>query len=251
MTTNKNTSGRFVWHELITNDVEAAKGFYGELFGWRSRAMDMGPGGAYTLLSAGDRDIAGIATLKSGSPRWLAYVSHPDVDAAIATAKAEKAELVGGVVSVPNVGRYAELRHDSAGTFAVMTMNEEPKEEERPALGTFCWNELVTQSPASAAAFLGKVFGYKAEEKAMGMPDPYTLLLRGEAQAAGIMKALDGKAKNAWLGYVAVADLDASQAKAKKLGATEIVPEMKVPGLGRFLVDLDRQGAMIALFQGE
>src|SRR5215510_8485289 len=27
--------GRFVWHDLLTKDVNAAKRFYGELFGWR------------------------------------------------------------------------------------------------------------------------------------------------------------------------------------------------------------------------
>ena len=27
--------GRFVWHDLLTKDVSAARRFYGELFGWR------------------------------------------------------------------------------------------------------------------------------------------------------------------------------------------------------------------------
>ncbi|MBL8739935.1 MAG: hypothetical protein JNK04_02540, partial [Myxococcales bacterium] len=38
MTIN-NQSGRIIWHELLTNDVESAKGFYGELFGWKNRSV--------------------------------------------------------------------------------------------------------------------------------------------------------------------------------------------------------------------
>lgn len=246
----KNTSGRFVWHELTTSDVESAKGFYGELFGWKARPMNVGPNGSYWLLSAGDKDIAGITTLSSGSPRWLSYLSHPDVDQAVSTAKAAGATLEGKVIDVQNVGRYAELRHPEAGAFAAMTMKDEGADEETSGLGTFCWNELVAQNPAAAASFYQKVFGYAVESKDMGMPEPYTLLLRGQRQAAGIMKAMDPKAKTSWLGYVAVADLEASQSKAKKLGATDILPTMSVAGLGRFSVHSDRQGVMIALFQG-
>ena len=28
------TPGRFVWYDLVTNDIPAARAFYGELFGW-------------------------------------------------------------------------------------------------------------------------------------------------------------------------------------------------------------------------
>ena len=33
--------GRFVWHDLMTKDLEASKRFYAELFGWRVQQMDI------------------------------------------------------------------------------------------------------------------------------------------------------------------------------------------------------------------
>jgi len=249
MTTNT-SSGRIIWHELLTSDVEAAKGFYGELFGWKSRTVEMGPM-PYTLLSVGEKDIGGLIKAQSGSPRWLAYSSVADVDAALKQATAGGASIESPAVTVPTVGRFATIHHAHGGEIAPMTPETAaPELDGAPALGTFCWDELVTQDPAQAAAFLSKVFGYASEEKPMGPMGSYTILKRGEKQAAGIMKAMQPKLPAAWLGYVLVTDLDASHARAKKLGATELVPEISVPNLGRFTVLSDRQGAMIGLFQG-
>ena len=125
-----------------------------------------------------------------------------------------------------------------------------PELEGAPAVGSFCWDELVSQDPAKASTFLTKVFGYASEEKDMGPMGTYTVLKRGEKQAAGIMKAMQPKVPSAWLGYVLVTDLDASHKRAQKLGGTELVPEIAVPNLGRFTVVADKQGAMIGLFQG-
>ena len=109
---NTNTSGRFVWHELVTPDPRAALGFYSELFGWSTAEVDMGPAGKYTLLKAGGVDVGGAVAPPPGSnvsPSWLAYWSVLDVDAA-----AKKATSLGGKVmappmDIPNVGRFAVL----------------------------------------------------------------------------------------------------------------------------------------------
>lgn len=249
MTIN-NQSGRIIWHELLTSDVEAAKGFYGELFGWKNRTVDMGPM-KYTLLSVGDKDIGGLMQAQKGSPRWLSYAAVADVDAAVKTAKAEGATIEFDAMTVPTVGRFATVKHAAGGEIAPMTPETAaPELDGPPAVGSFCWDELVSQDPAKASQFLTKVFGYASEEKDMGPMGKYTLLKRGDKQAAGIMKAMQPKVPSAWLGYVLVTDLDASHKKAQKLGGTEIVPEISVPNLGRFTVVADKQGAMIGLFQG-
>ena len=67
------THGRVVWRELMTTDVEAAKRCYGELFGWRYETSKM-PGMDYTLVYAGEKQIAGMA------PQW---VSREDVPAEV------------------------------------------------------------------------------------------------------------------------------------------------------------------------
>ena len=53
-----------------------------------------------------------------------------------------------------------------------------------------------------------------------------------------------------WLPYVHVADCDSSVAKAKKLGASEVVvPPTDIPGVGRFAIVIDPQGAPIAMLK--
>ena len=88
------TEGVFVWDELVTTDVEAAKRFYGEVVGWESRDMDMGNNFTYTLFSSGGADRAGGMPQREGSegnpPAWLTYLGTDDVDETI-----EKAAIPG------------------------------------------------------------------------------------------------------------------------------------------------------------
>jgi len=58
-----NSHGRFVWYELMTTDVEAAKAFYVRVAGWDTRDASM-PGLRYTLLQ--------LAKLQPAD--WLAYL---------------------------------------------------------------------------------------------------------------------------------------------------------------------------------
>ena len=53
-----------------------------------------------------------------------------------------------------------------------------------------------------------------------------------------------------WMPYFQVADIDASTAKAKQLGATLMVGPQQIPDAGRFALFADPQGAVFALFQG-
>lgn len=249
----KIAAGRFVWHELSVKNVEEAKGFYGELFGWKTRSMDMGPMGTYNVVIANDKDIAGIAPQKgSGPSSWLAYCSTPDVDAAVERAKAKGAKVEVPPMDIPNVGRFAILTDAQGARLApfLPSSGDYPELAGPPPVGTFCWNELVTEDPDAAKALYTDVYGWGTESKDMGPMGTYTVLKRGENMAAGIMKKMDPKAPSMWLSYVAVEDVDASLTKAKRLGGTELLAAMDIPKVGRFAVVADKAGAAIALFKG-
>jgi len=114
--------GSFVWHELMTHDVEAAKRFYGEMFGWTHTDTEMMPGFTYTMYRHMGQDAAGMMVIapeqSDMQPGWTLYVAVDDVDAA-----AERAEMLGGEVIVPAhdipVGRWAMLRDPAGATICV------------------------------------------------------------------------------------------------------------------------------------
>jgi predicted enzyme related to lactoylglutathione lyase len=79
-------TGRFIWYELMTKDVEAAKAFYTGALGWSAEEW---PGESpYTVLKAGETGIGGLMALppeleEAGvPPHWVGYVYVEDVDAA-------------------------------------------------------------------------------------------------------------------------------------------------------------------------
>ena len=75
----------FVWYELMSSDVAAAKAFYTKVVGWKTQDMPM-PGMTYTLLSAGDTQVGGMMTLPKDAanagmrPCWTSYIEVDDVD---------------------------------------------------------------------------------------------------------------------------------------------------------------------------
>ena len=118
--------------------------------------------------------------------------------------------------------------------------------------GQFVWYELMTTDAAAAEAFYRHVAGWGAKDA--GMPGmAYTLLSVGETTVAGLMTlpaaASEAGARPGWVGYVAVEDVDATAAQAvQEGGAIRHGPE-DIPGVGRFAVLTDPQGAGFALFK--
>lgn len=251
---SKNTSGRFVWHDLMTTDVKASLAFYTELFAWKTREVEMGEAGKYTMISVGDRDIGGIVHLdpSHGVPtHWIGYCTVSDVDAAAKTASELGGKVAVPATDIPGVGRFAVIADPQGGHLSPFKSKDEaPEEEGMPPNGAFCWNELMTSDPAAALKFYETLFGWKHDDKDMGPMGIYHVLKRGDRQAAGIMKNPMPEAPTAWLHYVAVESVDASAKRADGLEAKIIVPPSDIPGIGRFSVIQDPVGGVVALFRG-
>ncbi len=112
--------------------------------------------------------------------------------------------------------------------------------------GAFSWSELMTPDPASAREFYGALFGWKFD--AMAMPDgEYGVIKVGEASVGGIMGTPPGSADMPpmWGCYVTVADADATAKRCTELGGKVIGGPQDIPGVGRFAVILDKQGAAL------
>jgi predicted enzyme related to lactoylglutathione lyase len=115
------SSGVFVWDELGTQDLEASKRFYSDVFGWTARDMGEKYGG-YNIFATGESDLGGVMKLPDSSlpSLWVPYVGVDDADATVAKAKKLGANVVLEPMDVPEVGRLAVLRDPQGATFAVI-----------------------------------------------------------------------------------------------------------------------------------
>jgi uncharacterized protein YndB with AHSA1/START domain/predicted enzyme related to lactoylglutathione lyase len=115
-------------------------------------------------------------------------------------------------------------------------------------MGEFGWNELSTTDTAAAQGFYTQLFGWSPSKMPGGEVD-YTIFSAGGEMAAGMMNVMQPGSPAYWLGYVMVADCDASAAQAEKLGGKICLPPKDIPNVGRIAIFTDPQGAALGLFQ--
>jgi predicted enzyme related to lactoylglutathione lyase len=260
-TTTKHAPGTFCWPELATTDQEAAKKFYGGLFGWTFTDTSMGTdAGVYTSFKLQGKDVAAAHTVtpemqKAGvPPHWGAYVAVASADQA-----AKQAAALGGKVLfepfdvMGTLGRMAILQDPTGATFSVWQAMDHPGVGILDEPGSLCWTELMTRDPAGAESFYKALIGWKSESMPMGEMGTYTVFKRGDGQnAAGMMKIPDNLTANVppnWLSYFLTKDIKATSDKVKTLGGQVMVPPTPIPNVGTFAVVCDPQGATFGLLQ--
>jgi predicted enzyme related to lactoylglutathione lyase len=124
-----NEPGTWSWSELLTTDVEAAKAFYGEVFGWTANTAGDGPTGAYTEWQVNGRSVGGMMQKPpmmpaEVPPHWGVYFAVADTDAAV-----ERVQELGGSQLMPPMdiepGRFAVVADPFGGTFNVIALKTE------------------------------------------------------------------------------------------------------------------------------
>ena len=115
--------GLFGWNELITPDIDAAKRFYGEVFGWRSETLPVAEGMNYTLFKAGDVTVGGMLELRPGmscgGPQWMSYVFSDDIERDLAKAKKAGGTVIKEAMEIPDTGTMAIVRDPQGAVFAL------------------------------------------------------------------------------------------------------------------------------------
>lgn len=243
--------GKFVWHDLMTTDVPGAIRFYSALLGWEVKAIDMGKNGTYNLIFAGSRDIGGIVGMSPAecpTPTWVGYATVDSVEAAVGRAQQHGGRVVMPGMDIENVGRAAMVSDPTGGSIMPFVYRSDraaaaDKDQNPPQPGTFVWDELLTPDAARAKAFYTEVIGWGTSEMEIGPGMTYTLFLRGEQQAGGLMQLPKEALPQArWVPYIAVADTDVTVQKALELGARVRVPATDMPNVGRFALLEDPSG---------
>lgn len=241
------STGRFVWHELSTPDVDASEAFYRELLGWETEVWKAGEMD-YRMISVGGTPHGGFAKLDPATgvpPHWLGHVHVEDVDVAAARAEANGGTVLAGPFDVPEVGRFIVVGDPKGAALSLYTPAGESPEPE----GVFVWDELMTTDVEGATAFYGEVIGWSARAWDGDDPGAYTLFGDGETDRAGLMRTPEGAGvEAAWMTYLGTPDVDGAVAVAERLGATVLTAPFDVMGVGRIAVVADPVGAVVGLF---
>lgn len=131
-------------------------------------------------------------------------------------------------------------------------MSENTADQNLDAQGrTFVWHEVYAPSSQDTIDFYTKALDFGSTTMPMGEMGDYKLLTRNGVPVAGVMGTdeMPGiEAPPHWATYIAVDDVDSRLATCIRLGATQVVAPMDVPGVGRMALIADPQGAHVWIF---
>src|SRR4051794_1270791 len=103
-------SGRFVWYDLATTDIDKAKAFYSGLFGWTNQSMT-GEFGEYHMWHVNEKGLGGIMPIgpdQQTPPHWLSYLTPAGtIEDAVAKASESGANVMMPVTPIPSIGKFA------------------------------------------------------------------------------------------------------------------------------------------------
>ena len=245
--------GRFVWYELLTTDIAAARAFYGSVVGWGEQDAST-PEFAYTLFTAGQAPVGAFMDLppearKMGAtPRWVGYVAVDDVD--------KTAGLIGrlgGAVYVPptdtNIGRISVIADPQTATFALVKGLKpgQAKLAELGKPGHVGWHELHAANWEKAFAFYSELFGWQKGATDIGPIETYQFFSCGGQTIGGMFTKRPQDLLPFWLYYFNVGDIDAAAERVQTGGGKVFSGPIELPG-GNWIARCgDPQGAAFAL----
>lgn len=244
--------GKFVWADLVTDDVPAARNFYGRLLGWTFRNA-----GTYTIAANDERPLCGMfqrarpADRPQAKPRWFGYISVASVE------KARRAvnKAGGRVLDVPRVlpqrGEQAIFADPEGALFGVIKSSSGDPQDFLADPGDWIWIQLFSHDARKAADFYRTVGGYDVvENTASNRLSDWVLTSKGYARATlRTIPAANQQVQPNWLLFVRVKSVPNSVALAKELGGKILLEPS--PGLfeGKVAVVADPTGAAIGMLE--
>ena len=242
-------SGRFVWHDLLTKDIGAAKRFYGELFGWHFEDTSRGDR-PYVLARSGSTMVAGIVDVSANTttaPQWLSYMSVADLDRSVAQVQADGGKVLVEARNFPTA-RAAVVADPQGAPLGLAQVHQTIPDPTSPAPSQFFWDEYLARDAAKALDFYTRLAGYTSAISDSRLGVEYRVLRTTRARAGLFqLPATTTGVEPNWLPYVLVNDPAALAARVEALGGRIILPAAPERRNGTLVVIADPGGAPLAL----
>lgn len=245
--------GKFVWHDLVTDDLDKARRFYGGLLGWKFERSTHPLGGDYTLITLDGQYVGGMVRLEDPAEadysRWLPYLSVADVDAAVRFAETAGGTAVVAPLELGNIGRAAAITDPQGAVVGLLRSRVgDPDDSIGPAAGRIVWDEMLAADQATAADFYGSLASLEVSTISRRGGE-YTLLRAQGRDRAGVMERPDPRVTPLWLTYFAVDDVAAAARRVTELGGEVLLAPSPDLREGQMAVVTDPGGAILALQQ--
>ena len=235
----------------MTNDVAASQRFYAALLGWEFEPTTRN-GRPYVIARSGGRPTGGIVQrleTRTGPATWLAYLSVPDLDAALGAVTSAGGKVVLPPTAVAAYGRVAVVLDPQGAPLGLAGVTGTiAAEDAQPVLHRFFWMEHLARDVPGALAFYKGLAGYDSSVSTTENGIAYHVLKRQRSRAGllQIPSQLTGVEPN-WLPYVRVEDPAALAARAVSLGGRVVIEPRADIRKGTLAVITDPTGAALAL----
>jgi predicted enzyme related to lactoylglutathione lyase len=239
-------TGKIVWHDLLTPDVQAAKDFYAGVFGWTFEEH-----GRYTVVSNDGKAIAGMIQVRPESEaadpaRWLVSLSVVDVDAAAQQLREAGGTVHQGPKALDNRGRFALVKDPQGAELVLLrSTSGDPPDVDETAMGSWLWNELWSRDPAASLAFYQSLVGYEYE--AASKLTDYWIMARDEHWRAGLRSIVLKDWRGQWVPAIRVADPYATAEQVVANGGEVVIHPGEAPSDGNVALIADPTGALLII----
>ncbi len=248
-TVTKYPHGTFSWADCVSTDVEKAKPFYMELFGWDKIEVPMGDDATYTMFQLQGRHVAALAPMPAdvramGIPsHWNNYVTVDDVDALASLVAEHGGSIQYGPLDVFDSGRMVQVQDPTGAAVGLWQARNHIGAGVVNTVGAMCWNELNTPDAEAAKTFYAALLGWEYAGDAQ-----YTHIVNRGRANGGLLQMNTGMPP-CWMPYFHIADIDAGSARVNELGGKVVVPRRTLPDGSIWAVVADPAGAHFYIIQ--
>ena len=251
----RHAPGTFSWTDLGTTNVASAKKFYTGVFGWKVKDRPMGPGDEkYSLLRVSGKDACALYPMADEQrkakmpPAWMPYIAVKNADATVRKVRAKGGKVLSKPMDVWDLGRMAIVSDPAGAIIGLWQARKHRGSAVGDVPGTVAWHDLNTTKTKAASKFYTSVFGWTAQTEDFS-GNAYHLFKLGRKNAGGMWPQPMKKMPNSWLTYWEVKSCPRTVTKTKKLGGRVLMGTTPVPGMGRFAVLADPQGAPFGVIE--